>query len=58
MKEINLIPREDQLKILEEARDILEKEVEAKVIITVEENSGLEKAKQADPLKPAIYFSI
>ena len=58
MKDIKLIPREDQLKILEEARDILEKEVEAKVIITVEENSGLEKAKQADPLKPAIYFSI
>ncbi|MBX0313083.1 MAG: leucine--tRNA ligase, partial [Sulfurihydrogenibium sp.] len=57
-KDIKLIPREDQLKILEEARDILEKEVEAKVIITVEENSGLEKAKQADPLKPAIYFSI
>jgi leucyl-tRNA synthetase len=58
IKDIKLIPRKDQLKILEEARDILEKEVEARVIITVEENSGLEKAKQADPLKPAIYFSI
>jgi leucyl-tRNA synthetase len=58
MKDIKLIPREDQLKVLEEARYILEKEVEAKVIITVEENSGLEKAKQADPLRPAIYFSI
>jgi leucyl-tRNA synthetase len=58
MKELHLIEREEQVKILEEARDILEKEVGTKVIITVEENSGLEKSKQADPMKPAIYFSI
>jgi len=58
MKEFHLIDREEQIKILEEARDILEKEAESKIIITVEENSGLEKSKQADPLKPAIYFSI
>ena len=57
-KEVKLISREDEMRILEEARDILEKEVGAKVIITVEERSGLEKAKQAEPFKPAIYFSF
>ncbi len=53
-----MLSREDELKILEEGRELLEKEVGSKVIITTEEKSGLEKAKQAEPFKPAIYFSI
>lgn len=57
-KEVKVISRKDEMRILEEARDILEKEVGAKVIITVEERSGVEKAKQAEPFKPAIYFSF
>jgi leucyl-tRNA synthetase len=53
-----LLSRKEELNILEEARELLEREAGTKVIITVEERSGLEKAKQAEPLKPAIYFSI
>jgi leucyl-tRNA synthetase len=53
-----MLSKKDELKLLEEARELLEKEAEAKVIITIEERSGLEKAKQAEPLKPAIFFSI
>ena len=53
-----LLSRKEELNILEEARELLEGEAGTKVIITVEERSGLEKAKQAEPLKPAIYFSI
>ena len=53
-----ILSRKDELKLLEEARELLEKETGTKVIITVEERSGLEKAKQAEPSKPAVYFSI
>jgi leucyl-tRNA synthetase len=53
-----LLSRKEELNILEEARELLEREAGTKAIITVEERSGLEKAKQAEPLKPAIYFSI
>ena len=52
------LSKEEEIKILEEGRELLEKEVGSRVIITSEERSGLEKAKQAEPLKPAIYFSF
>jgi leucyl-tRNA synthetase len=55
---LKILSRKEEVKLLEEAREILEKETGAKIIITFEERSGLEKAKKAEPFKPAIYFSI
>jgi leucyl-tRNA synthetase len=52
------ISRDEELEILKEAKEFLEREFKAKIIITVEEKSGLEKAKQAEPFKPSIYFSV
>jgi leucyl-tRNA synthetase len=53
-----ILSREKEIEITKEAAELLEKEAGAKITITVEENSGLEKAKQAEPFKPAIYFSF
>jgi leucyl-tRNA synthetase len=55
---LKILSRSEEVKLIEEAREILEKETKAKIIITFEERSGLEKAKKAEPFKPAIYFSI
>jgi leucyl-tRNA synthetase len=52
------ISRNEELEILKEAKEFLEREFKTKIIISVEEKSGLEKAKQAEPFKPSIYFSV
>jgi pantothenate kinase len=53
-----IISRKDEFKIIEESREFIEKEVGSNLIVTFEERSGLEKKKQAEPFKPAIYFSV
>jgi leucyl-tRNA synthetase len=52
------ISRNEELEILKEAKEFLEREFKTKIIISVEEKSGLEKAKQAEPFKPSVYFSV
>jgi len=52
----NLFERDLEIKALEEAKEFLEKEFKAKVIIELEENSFEEKAKNALPGKPAIVL--
>ncbi len=49
--------REEQMKILEEAKKFIEKQVSAKILVQEAENSQFEKAKQADVTKPAIFIS-
>ncbi|MGC9200535.1 MAG: leucine--tRNA ligase [Candidatus Aenigmatarchaeota archaeon] len=52
-----IIGKREQLKILKEAKEFLEKEEKVKIFIVEEERTQIEKRKQATPLKPAIYFS-
>jgi len=56
-KDKKFLEREEQLKILNEAKEFLEKVFDAKVKIEVEEESKLEKAKQANPFKVAIFIA-
>ena len=45
-----------EIKALEEAKEFLEREFKAKVIIELEENSSEDKAKNSLPGKPAIVL--
>lgn len=51
-----IIPRDDQLKLLKEARDFLSGQLSAEVLVEEAEKSKLEKARNADVTKPAILL--
>ncbi len=53
----NIVSKEDQSKIFKEADKFIEKQVNAKIVVEEAEESKLEKAKQADVLKPAIFVT-
>ena len=56
-KDKKFLEREEQLRILNEAKEFLEKVFNAKVKVEVEEESKVEKAKQANPFKVAIFIA-
>jgi len=51
-----IIEREEQIRILEENKEYIEKEFNCKVIIEEEEKSKIEKKVQATPFKVAIHI--
>ncbi|MEM5801906.1 MAG: leucine--tRNA ligase [Candidatus Aenigmatarchaeota archaeon] len=48
--------KEKQFKVLQEAQEFLKKKFKAKIKIQHSEDSKIEKAEQADVVKPAIYL--
>ncbi len=53
----DLIPRELEIRAINEAKEFLEQEFSARVVVELEEDSKEEKAKLALPKKPAIIVS-
>ena len=53
----DVVPRQDQFDILGEAKAFLEKQLSAGVVIEDAEKSKIEKARNADPRKPAILIA-
>ncbi len=53
----SIVSKVDQSKIFREAEKFIEKQVNAKIVVEDSEESKIEKAKQADVLKPAIFIT-
>lgn len=52
-----IVPRQDQLRLLGEARAFLQRQLSASVAVEDAETSRLEKARNADVRKPAIFLA-
>jgi hypothetical protein len=52
----NFLEPNQQLEVLEQARDFISKQISAEVAVEEAEKSKIEKARNADVLKPAILI--